>query len=177
MQPESTSSQGSELPVDSNRIDLTDDEKLAAFASALADGIEQALPRWVESRVERVLVLSTGVADEDVMAEARAAALVAQVEVSPEVRALLARDIDDQPTNPLAIVRMAVRFPTEVLRAAGVPTLARDVFVERQFPDDVYNLAPASFADIDPSLRDIGLAWGAAKAHVHLRRRAAEAKR
>ena len=30
---------------------------------------------------------------------------------------------------------------------------------------------PASFADLDPTLAELGLRWGAAKAHVVLRRR------
>jgi hypothetical protein len=58
-----------------------------------------------------------------------------------------------------------------VLRAAGVPPVRRDEFAEHAFPDDVYDLAPASFADVDPSLHEPGLVWGAAKAHVHLSRR------
>ncbi len=49
--------------------------------------------------------------------------------------------------------------------------LARDAFARRQDPDDVYDLMPASFADIDPALAEPGLVWGAAKAHVHLARR------
>jgi hypothetical protein len=49
--------------------------------------------------------------------------------------------------------------------------VARDEFSERNFPDDTYDLTPASFADVDPSLHEPGLEWGAAKAHVHLARR------
>jgi hypothetical protein len=58
-----------------------------------------------------------------------------------------------------------------VLRAAGVPPIVRDEFDERAFPDDVYGLIPAAFADIDASLYEPGLVWGAAKAHAHLVRR------
>jgi hypothetical protein len=51
----------------------------------------------------------------------------------------------------------------------------RDEFSVRSFPDDAYDLSPASFADVDPALHEPGLAWGAAKAYVHLaRRRAAD---
>ena len=39
------------------------------------------------------------------------------------------------------------------------------------FPDDDYDLSPATFADIDESLHEPGLVWGAAKAHVVLTRR------
>jgi hypothetical protein len=41
----------------------------------------------------------------------------------------------------------------------------------------VYDLSPAAFADLDPSLREPGLTWGAAKAHVHLARRRREGLR
>ena len=50
----------------------------------------------------------------------------------------------------------------------------RDEFAERTFPDDVYDLSPASFADVDPALHEPGLMWGAAKAHVILHRRRSE---
>ena len=49
--------------------------------------------------------------------------------------------------------------------------MERDAQAERLFPDDDYDLAPASFADIDPSVHEPGLVWGAAKAHVILKRR------
>ncbi|MEJ7583271.1 MAG: hypothetical protein WKF43_04120 [Acidimicrobiales bacterium] len=116
-----------------------------------------------------------------VAAEARAAAAVAgdgaRDEVGPRLRELLALDVDEQPTGPLALLREAVRYPTAVLRDVGVTPVPRDAFAERAFPDDVYGLAPASFADIDPDLTEPGVAWGAAKAHVILARRRREGRR
>ena len=79
---------------------------------------------------------------------------------------------DEQRTGPLAILRSAVRYPTEVLRAAGVPPADRDRFAREAFPDDDYALTPAAFADIDQSLHEPGIVWGAAKAYVHKVRRA-----
>jgi len=70
-------------------------------------------------------------------------------------------------------VRSAVVFPTEVLRAAGVPPVDRDEAARTMFPDDDYDLTPASFAELDPALTEVGIVWGAAKAHVHLARRRA----
>ena len=70
----------------------------------------------------------------------------------------------------MTLLRAAVRYPTEVLRAAGVPGVVRDEQQERLFPNDVYDLAPANFADVDPALAEPGLAWGAAKAYIHLQR-------
>jgi len=71
--------------------------------------------------------------------------------------------------TPLQVLREAVRFPTAVLQAAGVPPVERDGFAEDRFPDDVYNLMPASFADVSPELGELALVWGAARAMEHRR--------
>ena len=138
---------------------------------ALAAAIERALPGWVERSVGRLASAFHGRVDDEVRAAAAEAGRRAGTEVGREVRELLARDIDDQPTTPLSLLRRAVRYPTGVLRAAGVPPVVRDEAQERLFPADDYDLAPANFADVSPDLADVGLAWGAAKAYTHLERR------
>lgn len=141
------------------------------IANALADGIETALPRWVEGSVARLIEAWTGQPpDPTVAAAASAAAERAGAEILPRVRTLLALDIDEQRTTPLAIVREAVAYPSAVLRDAGVPAVDRDAFAESSFPDDDYDLTPATFNDLDPSLGELALAWGAAKAWEHKRR-------
>lgn len=153
-------------------------EALAGFAVALADGIDDAIEPWVIGSVDRVVRSATGVApSEQVAARARDAAARARATVSPRVRALLEFDIDDQRTGPLEIVREVVRFPTEVLREAGLAPIERDPAAVAMFPDDPYDLTPTRFADLDPDLHDPGLLWGAAKAHIHLARRRAEGRR
>jgi hypothetical protein len=139
-------------------------------AAALADAIEAVLPSWVERSVVGVMSAWKGEVDPSVRETAAEAARQAVAEVGPQVRALLAADIDEQHTTPLSLLRAAVRYPTAVLEAAGVPPVARDDQQERLFPDDVYDLAPATFADVDPSLQEVGIAWGAAKAFEHLQR-------
>ena len=139
-------------------------------AAALADAIEAALPGWVERSVARVMTDWKGDVDDDVRRAAADAGREAVADVGPRVRELLATDIDEQRTTPLSLVRAAVRFPTAVLHAAGVPAVRRDEQQERLFPDDVYDLAPATFADVDPALAEVGIAWGAAKAFEHLQR-------
>jgi hypothetical protein len=151
----------------------TDDERtLAAYAAELADAVDEALPRWVRRCVERFIPVSDAVATEvdEAVVEVRARVGVA-------VRTLLLTDIDEQATTPLTLLRRAVAEPTAILRRHGVAPVERDEFEERSFPDDVYNLTPASFADVDPSLADVGLRWGAAKAFVFKQRRRAEGKR
>ena len=79
-------------------------------------------------------------------------------------------DIDDQRGTPLTILRNAVRFPTDVLRRAGVAPVVRDPYAVQAFPDDVYGLTPATWADIHEDLADPGLRWSVAKAFEHRRR-------
>lgn len=149
-----------------------DEAELRRHATALADAIEAALPGWVERCVRRLHLAYHGTEPAPALLDAaRVAGSTARAEVSPTIRRLLASDIDDQKTNPMSILRAAVRYPTEVLAAAGIPPVERDEFSARSFPDDDYALTPASFADIDPAVHEPGLIWGAAKAHVHLRRR------
>lgn len=145
---------------------LADDEvSLARYAAALADICTSIVPQWFRRLVED---RAPGLVEVDAVADEidRAAAVVAA-----ELRQLLSLDIADQQIGPLEILRRAVHFPTQILAAAMVPAVGRDEFSTANFPDDIYNLTPASFADIDPALHEPGLMWGAAKAHVHLRRR------
>jgi hypothetical protein len=146
--------------------ETSDEARLDEFARRLADGVDDALPGWVEGSVEALLVAYQGRADPKVMADARAAGIRARDEVGPRLRALLELDAEEQWTNPLAIVRRAVVFPTEVLRQAGVPGVVRDPTAETQFPDDDYDLTPTRFADLSAELHELSLEWGAAKAFV-----------
>jgi hypothetical protein len=146
------------------------EQELTEYAAVLADGIDEALPRWVARSVERVVTAWAGSVPDEIWMAAAEAGERARLEVGPAVRALLGSDVDQQATTPLALIRTAVAYPTAVLRAAGVPAARRDGFAERAFPEDVYDLSPASLSDVDPGLAEAGLAWGAAKAFVHRRR-------
>jgi hypothetical protein len=94
-----------------------------------------------------------------------------------QLRQLLSSDVDDQRTNPLSLFRAAVGAPTEFLRSIGVPPPPLDHFAAERFPDDVYRIGPAAWSDIDPSLHEPGLVWGAWKAMTVLRRRRDEGRR
>lgn len=146
--------------------ETSNEQMLTDLAAALADGVDAALPTWVETNVRRLLLAFFGEADGDVLAEARTAGIAARDDIGPRLRALLDTDPDQQWTNPLSIVRTAVAYPTAVLRAAGVPAVVRDPQAEAQFPADDYDLTPTKFADIDPALHEPSLSWGAAKAFI-----------
>jgi hypothetical protein len=152
--------------------DPADAAALAGYATALADGLVTSLSGWVERTMLERIVAFRGAATEAERAAASAAGRDLVEEVEPRLRGLLASDIDDQTTTPLELVRGAVRVPTAALQEMDIPPVRRDDFDARQFPDDDYDLVPRSFADIDPGLQEPALIWGAAKAHVHLRRRA-----
>src|SRR5690606_11384653 len=150
-----------------------DEARFAEISAALGDAIDAVL----EGRVLRVVTrrcAEAGVALDD-RAGAMIAAVAAQcrAEVTPRVRALLGADLDEQRSTPLALLRGAVVFPTDVLRSLGVPPVDRDEFAVRAFPEDLYALSAANFGDLDESVHEPGIVWGAAKAHVHLARRAA----
>ena len=152
---------------------LADDKaRLVALSSSFADELVSRLVPWL---VEggRAAADAAGReldADEIGLLEARAAVTVG-ADLEPRVRAVLAADVDEAAGSPLAVIRDGLGRFTGVLRDLGLEPAARDDFSRQHFPDDDYGLAPASFAEVHESLHDPGLVWGAARAHVHLRRR------
>jgi hypothetical protein len=146
-------------------------------SAALAAAVDAVLTDWVESSVERIVIAYRGDVPEGLVTAARDAATAARADIGTELRRFLAMDVDEQSTNPLTILRRAVRYPTAVLRDAGVPEVVRDEFRERAFPEDVYDLSPATWGDVDESLQEPGLVWGAWKAKTVLDRRRAEGRR
>ena len=146
--------------------------QLADKARILADAIEAAIGPWLIGAVRRVGAAQQLPDGDRLILAAEAAAERARAAVMPRIRDLLARDIDEQDTTPLALLREAVGPATAVLRDLGATPVDRDEFAARAFPADVYDLTPAAFEDVAPELATPGLEWGAAKAYVHLRRRA-----
>ena len=142
----------------------TDDRvRFAQAGVALADAVDAAIESWV------VAAVVTRVPEAE--SEAEIAARACREVIVEQLRALAELDVDEQTTTPLQILRGAVRFPTAVLRAAGVAPAARDQLDAARDPDDVYALAPAAFGDFGPEVGEAGLLWGAAKAYLHLARR------
>jgi hypothetical protein len=152
--------------------DPADLEALAAYADELLEAVEVALPAWVQRSVaDRWSQANGGEPPPEVREAAREAAAAAVDQVVPPLRVLVALDVAQQATNPLALIRGAVVHPTQVLAGAGVPPVPRDPDAVRLFPDDAYDLVPGAFSDLDPAVHEPGLKWGAAKAHVLMRRR------
>ena len=145
------------------------DRVLAELGAELAARVSAAVPAWVVRCVEQRLAPDAPGRDR-VLARAEVAGRRAGHEVTAQLHALLGADVDGQSSTPLAVVRAAVSYPTEVLRHAQVPPVPRDPFVSERFPDDPYGLTPASLQAMDPDLGEPAVAWGAAKAMAHRHR-------
>ena len=156
------------------RADDADEARFAELSRQLVEAVDAVLPEWIEGLVEVRVREWSGHVSAEVAAAALTAGAAARDAVVPELRALLTTDIDAQRANPLAVLRGATRFAHAVLADLGVPAMPRDAFAEQSFPDDRYGLVPATWSDVDPSLHEIGITWGAAKAYVHKARRRAE---
>jgi hypothetical protein len=139
------------------------------YGARLADVAHGTLAGWM-SRLLEGRLRSAGIDPGGWRAGIDDASELVRDRVLGQLRRLLETDIDEQRTNPLAIVRANVGPGTELLRRAGVPELRREPFEERAFPDDVFALGPASWADVDDALVEPGLVWGAWKAKQHLGR-------
>lgn len=154
---------GSEAPT------LAEDEAtLRSIAAELLAGIDASLDRWIERGLNERSAGQRGGLDAevigDVVAKTRAI-------VMGDVERVLTADVDAGAGNPLAVLRDGVGPMTDALQAAGCEPATRDPFHQQAFPNDPYGLGPASFADVDEQLHELGLRWGAARAHIHLRRR------
>jgi len=145
-------------------------ERLRQAGDAIVAGVDAKLGAWVVVQVGCILD-AWGRADRATRARAECDAVDAgtraSARVTAELRDLFVLDPADQRVTPLEIVRSAIREPTEILVAAGVPPIDRDEFAERSFPDDRYGLVPVTLADLgDEELGSLQLVWGMAKAAV-----------
>ncbi len=147
------------------------DEVFAEASARLVDEVTDRLGAWVLDSVVRIHDAWAGHTPAAVRDDAAEAGRRAAEVVGGRLATLLAADVDEQRVNPLAVLRRATAFPTEVLARHGVAEVVRDRDAEARFPGDVYDLTPAAFADIAPELHEIGILWGAAKARAHLARR------
>ena len=153
-----------------------DDAGMDLYVQQLADAATAAVPVWLRRCVIATSRRLTGTCSAALETAADEMVTAATPVVVGELLHVLATDVDAQDRNPLSIFRAAVRFPTAVLELHDVPPVKRDDFAVRHFPADVYDLSPATWADVDESLREPGLIWGAWKAKTVLDRRRAEGR-
>ncbi len=147
---------------------------IAAVAQEFHRTVVEATPSWVRRCVIEVTTSQRIEMPDDFddmmdQASARAARFI-----DVRLGALLDTDIDRQQSTPLAVIREAVRFPVEVLHQLGASQVHRLDMERWAFPNDPFGLTPANLADLDQSVHQAGLIWGATKAGLHLQRRRAE---
>lgn len=151
------------------------DEAAVDPGAALLEAARRVVPGWLR-RITVDAARRGGV--DQAQLELRIDAVVdrASEELLARLADLLATDVDEQRTTPLTLVRAAVREPTQLLLELGAvpPPSSPDA---GRFADDVYRLGPATWSDVDPSLHEPGLAWGAWKAMTVLARRRDEGLR
>ena len=148
-------------------------ERFARYGAELVDAVEVSLGPWIERSIREVVLRQSGpdAVTDRLLIDAADAAVATCGEVVPALRTLVQADAEAQRANPLQLLRNGVRHATAVLAAHDVAPVRRDRIQQETLPLDVYDLAPATWADIDPSLVDPGIRWSAAKAHVVLSRR------
>lgn len=144
---------------------------------ALRRAIAAVASEWLVGCVERGAERGGVVMGPAMLDDARDMAVGEAPHLLERISELLATDVDDQRINPLAVFRSMVIHPIAVLDRHAVPTPDRTDWDRQAFPDDVYDLGPATWADIHESLTEPGLVWGAWKAAVVLRRRRDEGLR
>lgn len=141
------------------------------IAGQLREAVVEAVPGWMHRSVGRVINQQRIEAPDGLdhwLAEAteRCCAFVDR-----DLEALFACDPDEQRGTPLGVLRNAVRFPSEVLDRAGAKSVVRGDVDRWAVPNDHYNLSPGNMADLSERAHELSIAWGAGKAHIHLKRR------
>ena len=144
---------------------------MASISAALLAAVDRSAAAWVRHCVGRFVAPPWSAELDHRVDEAGERC---RLELVDQLSKLFAIDIAAQSTTPLVILRGAHVWPTEVLEALDVAAPRRDPFDERMDPTDRYGLAPRGWADFGEEVAESGLMWGAAKAHLHLRRRAGQ---
>ncbi|MEN9803168.1 MAG: hypothetical protein RIS41_15 [Actinomycetota bacterium] len=133
------------------------------YSTRLLETMHVVTESWLRSLVERVMTEQSLMSKVDTDRMDRMIS-DARRELLDRLGELLAEEAWEQRRNPLELVRRATIGLTTELLAAGARPVARDEFKERSFPDDVLDLAPATWSDVHSDLHDVGLEWGAWKA-------------
>ena len=90
--------------------DLVADKHLRETGGRLARDVEAAIPPWVERSVERIYSAWRGDVPVQVRRAATEAGVAAAEHVGRRLQELLSADLEDQPINPLQVLREAVVY-------------------------------------------------------------------
>ncbi len=151
-------------------------EQLPEVAVELVEVAERVVPAWL-TRITVDAAIRSGLEPASIAAEIEAVVRDASATTLAELESLLLLDVDQQAVNPLTVLRGAIAGPTELLRRHGARPRPVDPFIVERFPDDIYGVGPAAWADVHPDLHEPGMLWGAWKAMTVLQRRRDEGLR
>lgn len=126
--------------------------------SRLISAIVAAFPGYIRDRLDRI-----GVAAGSTVEEAVAAAGLG---LRRRLSDLLAQPSAEQTDSPLELVRAATRSVTDELVEMGLRPPTRDAWLSDQYPEDVFDLYPASSQDLGEEAWRLHLEWGKTKART-----------
>ncbi len=144
-------------------VSSSDDEKFIQYGQVLNIAVSTAVRPWL------IRELTTRVGSID--AELARAIEGAAEQVERSIAELVAADVDEPLSGPLERIRRSVEPLNAELDQRGVQPPRRNTLDQQMSPRDHHELGPMTFRDLSDAAHDAGITWGAAKAHVHLRRR------
>lgn len=147
----------------SQNVSSSDDDKFTQYGQVLNAAVSTAVRPWLI----RELTIRVGSIDDDL---ARAIEESAE-EVERAIAELVAADVDEPLSGPLERIRRSVAPLNAELDQRGVQPPTRNRLDQQMSPRDHHELGPMTFRDLSDAVHDAGITWGAAKAHLHLRRR------
>lgn len=142
-----------------------DDEKFHAYGQQLLTGVSSSIRGWLNTTISNRLGEATF--DHDLQRELEQVSC----DVEQSITTLVNADVDEPLSGPLERIRRAVEPLNDALENRGAPQPARDPVEAAMRPADQYALGPMTFRDLGDDVHEAGIAWGAAKAHLHLQRR------
>ena len=151
-------------------------EDLESYPKDLFMAVIHAVPSWVARRMLEIASHGGVSAGADFMDAIESVSRETVQQLSGDLLALLATDVDQQRFNPLQVIREANVFANESLAMLGVPVPRRDEFDAQVMPHDHYAVGPLTWKDLSEDVHDAGITWGAWKAATVLTRRRAEGK-
>lgn len=140
----------------------SDDEAFAKYGADLHHAVSEAIRPWLRGSVAPLIPEIDAALDDVLLDIAR--------NVEEAIRVLVDADVDAPLSGPLERIRQAVTPLNSALAERGAPQPQRNPLDVEMRPHDIYELGPMTFRDLSDDVHDAGIAWGAAKAHMHLRR-------
>lgn len=128
----------------------------ATTAERLTEALVAAFPGYVRSRL-RDLGVVAGSRIESAVEDAGAAL---EIDLTRE----LGLSAVEQARSPLELVRAATHPVTQALESGGLRLQPRDEWLRAQYPEDVFDLYPASSQDLGEDVWRLHIQWGIDKA-------------